>query len=51
MTVIVLASIAVLLGALVRGYTGFGASMFWVVSLSLVYPRPAWCRPCPPSRS
>lgn len=38
MTVIVLASIAVLLGALVRGYTGFGASMFWVASLSLVYP-------------
>ena len=38
MTAIVLASIAVLLGALVRGYTGFGASMFWVASLSLVYP-------------
>lgn len=28
---------AVLLGALVRGYAGFGASMFWVASLSLIY--------------
>lgn len=28
---------AVLAGALVRGYAGFGASMFWVASLSLVY--------------
>ena len=33
-----LALLAVLLGALVRGYTGFGASMFWVSSLSLIYP-------------
>lgn len=29
---------AVLVGALARGYTGFGASMIWVASLSLVYP-------------
>lgn len=35
---IALASVAVLLGALVRGYTGFGASMMWVASLSLIYP-------------
>lgn len=34
---IVVATAAVLVGALVRGYTGFGASMFWVASLSLVY--------------
>lgn len=33
-----LAAAAVLLGALVRGYAGFGASMFWVASLSLIYP-------------
>jgi uncharacterized membrane protein YfcA len=33
-----IASVAVLAGAVVRGYTGFGASMFWVASLSLVYP-------------
>lgn len=33
-----LALLAVLIGALVRGYTGFGASMFWVSSLSLIYP-------------
>ena len=32
------AAVAVLLGALVRGYTGFGASMFWVASLALIYP-------------
>lgn len=31
------AAAAVLLGALVRGYAGFGASMFWVASLSLIY--------------
>jgi uncharacterized membrane protein YfcA len=31
------ASGAVLVGALVRGYAGFGASMFWVASLSLLY--------------
>jgi uncharacterized membrane protein YfcA len=37
MTVLVLASAAVLAGAVVRGFTGFGASMFWVASLSLVY--------------
>ena len=33
-----LAATAVLAGALVRGYTGFGASMFWVASLSLIFP-------------
>lgn len=38
MTLIALAAVAILLGALVRGYTGFGASMFWVASLSLIYP-------------
>lgn len=37
MTLIALACFAVLLGALLRGYTGFGASMFWVASLSLIY--------------
>ena len=30
--------IAVLAGAYLKGYTGFGASMLWVVSLSLVLP-------------
>jgi uncharacterized membrane protein YfcA len=34
---LVAAAVAVLAGALVRGYTGFGASMFWVASLSLIY--------------
>ena len=29
---------AVFAGAFVKGYTGFGASMFWVTSLSLVVP-------------
>ena len=29
---------AVLVGAFVKGYTGFGASMVWVTSLSLVLP-------------
>ena len=29
---------AVLLGALIKGYTGFGASMVWVTSLALVLP-------------
>lgn len=38
MTLIAVASVAVLVGALVRGYTGFGASMLWVASLSLIYP-------------
>lgn len=38
MGLIVAAAVAVLAGALVRGYTGFGASMFWVASLSLIYP-------------
>lgn len=33
-----IAIIAVLGGALVRGYSGFGASMVWVSSLSLLYP-------------
>lgn len=37
MTVIAVACVAVLVGGLVRGYTGFGASMFWVASLSLIY--------------
>lgn len=37
MTIVVVAAVAVLAGALVRGYTGFGASMFWVASLSLLY--------------
>ncbi len=32
-----LASLAVLAGGLLRGYAGFGASMFWVASLSLIY--------------
>lgn len=35
--VITFAVLAVLAGGLVRGYAGFGASMFWVASLSLVY--------------
>src|SRR5437016_1911669 len=30
--------IAVLAGAFVKGYSGFGASMMWVASLSLVSP-------------
>ena len=30
--------VAVLAGAYLKGYTGFGASMFWVTSLSLVLP-------------
>lgn len=38
MLLVVAAAVAVLAGALVRGYTGFGASMFWVASLSLIYP-------------
>jgi uncharacterized protein len=38
MTMLAAAAVAVLLGALVRGYTGFGASMFWVASLALIYP-------------
>lgn len=32
-----LACLAVLAGGVVRGYAGFGASMFWVASLSLIY--------------
>ena len=35
--VLLVATVAVLAGALVRGYTGFGASMVWVASLSLIY--------------
>lgn len=35
--VLVGACAAVLAGAVVRGYSGFGASMFWVASLSLLY--------------
>ena len=30
--------VAVLAGAFLKGYTGFGASMFWMTSLSLVLP-------------
>ncbi len=30
--------VAVLIGAFVKGYTGFGASMLWATSLSLVLP-------------
>ena len=30
--------VAVLAGAFVKGYSGFGASMMWVASLSLVFP-------------
>lgn len=37
MTTVVIACFAVLVGAVVRGYTGFGASLFWVASLSLIY--------------
>jgi uncharacterized membrane protein YfcA len=37
-SLVVAAALAVMAGALVRGYTGFGASMFWVASLSLIYP-------------
>lgn len=32
------ALVAVAVGAFVRGYSGFGASMIWVAALSLVYP-------------
>ena len=35
---IAFAFIAVFVGAFVRGYTGFGSSMIWVSSLSLVFP-------------
>lgn len=35
--VVAVAAAAVLVGAFVRGYAGFGASMFWVASLSLIY--------------
>jgi len=31
-------SVAVLAGAFLKGYTGFGASMFWMTSLSLLLP-------------
>lgn len=37
MTLVLIASFAVLVGAVIRGYAGFGASMFWVASLSLIY--------------
>ena len=30
--------VAILAGAWLKGYTGFGASMFWMTSLSLVFP-------------
>lgn len=30
--------LSVLVGAFVKGYSGFGASMMWVASLSLVLP-------------
>jgi len=35
---LVLCGFLVLAGGFVRGYSGFGASMLWVASLSLVYP-------------
>ena len=35
---IAFAFVAVFVGAFVRGYTGFGSSMIWVSSLSLVFP-------------
>lgn len=35
---LIAAVIAVLIGAVVRGFSGFGSSMFWVLSLSLLYP-------------
>ena len=35
---IAFAVVAVFLGAFVRGYAGFGSSMIWVSSLSLVFP-------------
>lgn len=37
-TVLLLCGVLVLLGGVVRGYSGFGASMVWVASLSLAYP-------------
>lgn len=36
--VVVFIVLAVLVGAFVKGYSGFGASMMWVASLSLVLP-------------
>lgn len=38
MTGLLFACGAVLVGAVIRGYSGFGASMVWVASLSLVFP-------------
>ncbi|MFQ6023377.1 MAG: TSUP family transporter [Acidiferrobacterales bacterium] len=35
---VIFAAIAVLGGAYVRGYSGFGSSLFWISSLSLVLP-------------
>ena len=37
-TVFAICIVAVLVGAFVKGYSGFGASMLWVTSLSLVLP-------------
>ena len=37
-TVFAICVLAVLVGAFVKGYSGFGASMLWVTSLSLVLP-------------
>jgi uncharacterized protein len=37
-TALGLCSVAVLGGAFLKGYTGFGASMFWMTSLSLLLP-------------
>jgi hypothetical protein len=37
-TELALCGIAVLVGAFLKGYTGFGASMFWMTSLSLLLP-------------
>ena len=31
-------ALCVLVGAIIKGYSGFGASIFWVVSISLVLP-------------
>ncbi|MGJ9413637.1 sulfite exporter TauE/SafE family protein [Aeromicrobium sp. CF4.19] len=38
MITIVAAAVVVAIGAVVRGYSGFGASMFWVIGLTLLYP-------------
>lgn len=35
---LVYSALAVIAGAYLKGYTGFGASMLWVTSLSLILP-------------